>query len=59
MSAFNFAYYLLSVLDVYEPRHRMQVAQPDQVLGQMPAVHIRDGSVVTIELEARVVYISR
>ncbi len=28
-------------------------------MGQIPAVHIRDATVVTIEFEARVVYISR
>jgi hypothetical protein len=59
LSAFNFAYQLLSVLDVYEPRHRIEIVQLDQDLGQIPAFHIRDGPVVSIEFEARVVDISR
>src|SRR5215208_414281 len=54
LSAFNFADQLLSVADVQEPRYKIQVAQPDQVLGQIPAVHIRDGWVVAIEIQARV-----
>jgi hypothetical protein len=49
----------LSVPDIYEPRHRIQVPKSYKILSQIPAVHIRDGVVVTIEFEARVVYISR
>jgi hypothetical protein len=59
LSAFNFTDQLLGVLDVYENRHRIEVAQPDQVLGQIPTIHIGDGPVATIEFQARVVYIGR
>jgi hypothetical protein len=59
LSTFNFTDQLLSVLELYEPRHRIQVAQPEYVSGHIPTVPIRDGPVVIIEFEARDVYIAR
>jgi hypothetical protein len=49
----------LSVPDIYEPRHRIQVPKSYKILSQIPAIHIGNSPVVTIEFDARVVYISR
>jgi hypothetical protein len=59
LSAFNFTDQLLSVLDVYEPGHRIQVPKSYEILSQIPAIHIRNSPVVTVELEHCIVYIGR
>jgi hypothetical protein len=49
--AFSFTNELLGMANIVQPRHRIQITQGDEILRQIPAVHIENTPIATIEFE--------
>jgi hypothetical protein len=51
LAAFNVTNEFLGMVNIDQPRHRIQITCRDKILCQIPAVHIKNTPIATVELE--------